>query len=95
MRGSVGSARVGRSGRVSFSGALRLEAPLAYGRLFRSHELPALSEASLARVPIGGAAIDCPRGPHIGAAANAEDAQPRHNTNAVRVHRRTIHRCRE
>ena len=70
-------------------------APLAYGRLFRSQGLPALSEASLARVPIGGAAIDCPRGPHIGAAANAEDAQPRHNTNAVRVHRRTIHCCRE
>ena len=93
-RGSVGNARVGSSGKLSFSGASRWGTPLACSGLDCWQGLPALSESSLAGVPIGGAAIDWPRAPHMGAAANAEDAQPSDNTNAVRVHRRTIHGCR-
>jgi len=87
--GKIGSARIGRSGKLSFSGASRWGVLAMRSGEPSWHGLPALTESELAGVPIGGAATVCARMPHIGTAADALEAQPRHNTNAVSVHSRT------
>jgi len=94
MRGKIGKARIGSSGKLNFSGASRCGTPATRSGERSSHGLPALTESELAGVPMGGAAIVCARMPHIGTAADACETQPSANTNAVRVHSRTNQSCR-
>jgi len=87
--GKTGSARIGSSGKLSFSGASRCGV-LAKPSSERSSHVPgALTESELAGVPMGGAATVCARTPHIGTAADALETQASDSTNAVRVHSRT------
>jgi len=88
-RGKIGSARIGSSGMLSFSGASRCGTFASRSGERSSHGRPALNESELAGVPIGGAAIVSARMPHIGAAACASETQPSDSTNAVKVQRRT------
>jgi len=85
----MGNARIGSSGKLSFSGASRCGVPAMRSGERPSHGLPALTESELAGVPIGGAATVCARAPHIGTAADALSAQASDSTNAVRAHSRT------
>ena len=87
--GKIGKARIGSSGRLTFSGASRCGTFAKRSGERSSHGLPALTESELAGVPIGGAAMVSARMPHIGAAACAIDTQPSESTNAVSVHSRT------
>ncbi len=89
MRGKMGNARIGSSGRLSFSGASRCGAPATPSNERSSHGPPALTESELAGVPMGGAATVCARTPHMGAAAAALETHASDSTNAVRVHSRT------
>jgi len=88
-RGRIGSARIGSSGTLSFSGASRCGTFARRSGKRSSHGLPALNESELAGVPIGGAAIVSARMPHMGAAACASETQPSESTNAVKVQSRT------
>jgi hypothetical protein len=95
IRGKMGSARIGSSGKLSFSGASRCGVPAIPSSERSPHGPPALTESELAGVPIGGAATVCARTPHIGTAADALETQASDSTNAVRVHSRTNQsRCR-
>ena len=95
MRGSTGSARIGESVKVSFSGASRCGTPAARIGEPSSLGQPALSASELAGVPMGGAATVCAWTPHIGTAAAALETQPSDSTNAVKVHSRTNQSRRE
>lgn len=94
MRGKMGSARIGSSGKLSFSGASRGGAPPSRSGERSSQGVPALTESELAGVPIGGAAMVCARAPHIGTAADALETHANDSTNAVTVHSRTNQACR-
>ena len=93
--GALGSARNGGSGKLSSRGASRCGAPATRSGAPSSQGWGALSESVFVEVPTGGAAIDCARKPHIGAAANALGAQASESTNVVSVHRRTNQTCCE
>jgi len=88
-RAKIGKARIGSSGKLSFSGASRCGVLATRSGERSSHGFPALTESELAGVPIGGAATVSARMPHIGALAQALEVDPSDNTNAARVHRRT------
>jgi len=88
-RGKIGKARIGNSGKLSFSGASRCGTPATRSGPRSVQGPPAVTASELAGVPIGGAITVCARAPHIGAAASAIETQPSDNTNAVRVHSRT------
>ena len=90
----MGRARIGSSDTLSFSGAFCGVVPVANNGP-ASRQGVALNVSPFVAVPLGGAAIDCARGPHIGATAKAEEAQPSETTNAVKVHSRTNQTCRE
>jgi len=87
--GKIGNARIGSSGKLNFSGASRCGVLAILSGKRSSQGVPALTESELAGVPIGGAATVCARMPHIGALAQALETQPRDNTKAARVQRRT------
>jgi len=88
-RGKIGSARIGSSGKFSFSGASGRGVFANCSGERSSQGPPALRESELAGVPIGGAATVCARMPHIGAAADALETQAHESTNAVSAHSRT------
>ena len=89
MRSKLGSARIGSSGKLSFSGASRCGTPATRSGERSSQGVPALTESELAGVPMGGAATVCARMPHMGTAADALETHARDSTNVVIAHSRT------
>ncbi len=90
----MGSARIGSSGKLSFSGASRGGVPVSCSSERASQGASAPTESELAGVPMGGAATVWARAPHIGTAAAALETQAKASTNAVKVHSRTNQACR-
>lgn len=70
-------------------------APAARSGALSSHVLGALNESVFVDVPMGGAAMDCARKPHMGATANALGAQASETMNAVSAHKRANQTCCE